>query len=76
MAPSIIETVGPTAAFKPSDAAAEALLQEIHTIVERDHAVHPFSKTTITDDNATNVMRQYFAMSQAFPYLQVHIVFV
>jgi hypothetical protein len=74
MAPSIIEVVAPYAAFEPSDAGAGALLDEIHAIIEAEYAVHPFSKTSITKDNAATVLRQYIAMSQAFPYLQVSAV--
>jgi len=74
MATSIIEVVAPYAAFKPSDAGAGALLDEIHAIIEAEYAVHPFSQTSITKDNAATVLRQYIAMSQAFPYLQVSAV--
>ena len=75
MSTSITEVVAPYSQFKPADAGAEALLNQIHGIVETDHATHPFSKDTINKDNAIRVMGQYFAMSQAFPYLQVHSVF-
>jgi hypothetical protein len=67
----ITETVASYATFKPSDATAEALLDVVPAIVEADHAIHLFSETSINKDNATSVMGQYFAMSQAFPYLQV-----
>jgi hypothetical protein len=74
MVTSIIEVVAPSAAFEPSDAGAGALFDEIHAIIGAEYAVHPFSRTSITKDNAATVLRQYIAMSQAFPYLQVSAV--
>jgi hypothetical protein len=71
MPTSIVEVVAPSNAFKPADAAAESLLAEIHAIMEKEYAVHPFSSRSVTRENGLSVMRQYFAMSQAFPYLQV-----
>ena len=48
----------------------EEIIEDLKRIVEKeDYEIHPFT-TDIKKDNLEQVLRSYFAMSQAFPYLQ------
>ena len=46
----------------------EDISQTINNLILNDFQTHPFSHG-ITIDNVENVLGQYLAMSQAFPYL-------
>lgn len=41
----------------------------LNALIEEKFPEHPFC-TFLTKDNALNVMKRYFAMSEAFPYIQ------
>jgi hypothetical protein len=45
------------------------LEQTLEAIARSQHVRHPF-QDCVNDENVLRVMRRYFAMSQAFPYLQ------
>ncbi|MFI0435082.1 MAG: hypothetical protein ACH350_05075 [Parachlamydiaceae bacterium] len=48
---------------------SDELTAKLNEIVAQHFAIHPFVNG-VTQDNAKNVLKGYFAMSQAFPYLQ------
>ena len=65
----VLNSYIPSAHFIRSSSTAVCMSEKLKTVVENRFSVHPFS-TGITAQNRRPLMRNYLAMSQAFPYLQ------
>lgn len=47
----------------------QAIGEKLESIIQERYSIHPFAKG-VSHENAQVVLRHYYAMSQAFPYLQ------